>query len=271
MATERSDEQRRWDEEEEHHHWEMQEAERLEEERKAAEKASAIETMESWFLENFEDPQIHMPRDSEDQVFLYPYGGPFEAGEILHDAFSHEFDATWIVEAAERITDVGTFEWAPTSDSEYYEHPDPEDETPEPAPPQAAALTRDILDRLEQLEAAVTALPTSPNNLGHNQPPEDIGLPPYTDEDAGEITTTIAETRTALEAPAPDPVEVARLSTRFEALRAKIGPWLAKKGDLAVDKLIETSIPLIGWGYILDQFGDVSGMLRKLAQILLGG
>lgn len=251
----------------------MQEAERLEAEQREEEKASAIETMENWFHENFEDPQNQMPWDNEDQKYIYPYGGPYEPQDILHDTFKTEFDATWIAEAAERITDAGTFEWAPSSNSEYYEHPDPEDEdeTLETGSPQAVALTKDILERLEQLESAVAALPTSPANLGHNHPPDGIGLPPYTDEDAGEITTTIAETRTALEAPTPDPVEVARLSTRFEALRAKIGPWLAKKGDLAVDKLIEHSIPALTWGTVLHLFGDLSGMLKKLAQILLGG
>lgn len=248
----------------------MQEAERLEAEQREEEKASAIETMENWFHENFEDPQNQMPWDNEDQVYLYPYGGPYEPQDILHDTFKTEFDATWIVEAADRITNAGTFEWAPSSNSEYYEHPDPEEELSEPSSTQAAALTRDILDRLAQLEATVTTLPTSPTNLGHNQPPDDIGLPPYTDEDAGEIKTTIVETRAALEAPAPDPAEVTRLSTRFEALRAKIGPWLAKKGDLAVDKLIEHSISGLKWGTVLGLFSDVSGLLKKLAQVLLG-
>lgn len=272
MARDRSDEQRRWDEEEERHYWEsIEDDRRAEEERKEAEKASAIETMENWFHENFEDPQIQMPRDSEDQVFLYPYGGPYEAGDILHDTFNHEFDAAWIVEAAERITDVGTFEWAPTSNSEYYEHPKPEDETSAQSAPQIAELTRDILDRLAQLEATVAALPTSPSNLGHNQPPEDIGLPPYTDEDAGEITTAIVETRAALQAPAPDPAEVARLSTRFEVLRTKIGPWLAKKGDLAVDKLIENSIAAFTWAKAFGLVGSIVLLLKELSHSLLSG
>ena len=188
MASDRTDEERRYDAEEERHYWDSIEDERIaDEERKAAEKASAIETMENWFYEQFEDPQMEMPRDSEDQVFLYPYGGPFEAGDVLHDTFSHEFDAAWIVEAAERVTDGGTFEWAPTSNGEYYEHPEPESEQASATASQTVALTNEILDRLTQLEAVVAALPTRPAALGHNQPPEDIGLPPYTDEDAGEI------------------------------------------------------------------------------------
>lgn len=272
MGTERTDEERRRDEEEERHYWESIEDERIaEEERQEAAKASAIDTMENWFHENFEDPQIQMPRDAEDQVFLYPYGGPFEAGDVLHETFSHEFDAAWIVEAAELVEQIGTFEWAPTSESEYYDHLEPE-EGIEPSPSsQVTEIKIGILERLTQLETAVAAMPTTPANVGHNQPPEGIGLPPYTDQDASEVGAAIAETRTALQDPAPDPVELSRLSTRFEVLRAKIGPWLAKKGDLAVDKFIEHSIPALTWGGMLTLFGDVSGLLKRLAQLLLGG
>ena len=78
----------------------MQEAERLEAEQREEEKASAIETMENWFHENFEDPQNQMPWDNEDQKYIYPYGGPYEPQDILHDTFKTEFDATWIAEAA---------------------------------------------------------------------------------------------------------------------------------------------------------------------------
>ena len=272
MGRERTDEERRRDEEEERRFWESSEDERIaEKERQEAAKTSAIETMEDWFHENFEDPQIQMPRDGEEQDFLYPYGGPFEAGIVLHEAFSDEFDAAWIVQAAERVEQIGTFEWAPTSDSEYYEHPDPQDETLPPQSSQVTEITIEILDRLNRLEAAVAAMPTTPANVGHNQPPDEIGLPPYTDQDASDVGAAIAETRTALQDPAPDPVELSRLSTRYEALRAKIGPWLAKKGDQAVDKFIEHSIPALTWGGIFTLFGDVSGLLKKLVQLLLGG
>lgn len=176
MASDRTEDQKRNDDEQ-RRYWESIEGDRIAEaERKEAEKASAIEKMERWFVENFEDPQIQMPRDAEDQVFLYPYGGPFEAGDVLHDAFSHEFNTAWIVEASERIEQIGTFEWAPTSDSEYYEYPDPEEDAISALSPQATQLKDEILDQLTQLKAMVEALPTA--NFGHNAPPDEIGLPP---------------------------------------------------------------------------------------------
>lgn len=169
------------------------------------------------------------------------------------------------------VEQAGTFVWAPTSNGDYYVHPELEDETAPQLPSQAPQLTSEILDRLMQLEAAFTSLPTTPANLGHNQPPDEIGLPPYTDEDAREVRATIVETRTALLDSAPDPVELSRLSTQFECLGAKIGPWLAKKGDLVVDKLIENSITALTRNGALGLLGGVAGLLRKLAQALMGG
>jgi ribosomal protein S14 len=218
MARERSEEQRRRDaEEEEHHYWEMQEAERLEAEQKEEEKASAIETMENWFHENFEDPQNQMPWDNEDQKYIYPYGGPYEPQDILHDTFKTEFDAAWIVEAAERITDAGTFEWAPSSNSEYYEHPDPEDEdeTLEIGSPQAAALTRDILDRLEQLEGVVAAL---------------LPVRPVW---ATTIPLTTSASRPILtRTPAKSPRRSQRRARRWKRRRPILSKWRACRHDL---------------------------------------
>jgi hypothetical protein len=52
---------------------------REEEEKAAQARADAIEAMETWFFEKFEDPQVEMPRDSEEQSFIFSWGGPFEA------------------------------------------------------------------------------------------------------------------------------------------------------------------------------------------------
>ena len=67
-------ERKRWaDAEEEQHYWEAIEDEEREEEEKAAQaRADAIEAMETWFFEQFEDPQVEMPRDSEEQSFIFP-------------------------------------------------------------------------------------------------------------------------------------------------------------------------------------------------------
>ncbi|ALE15354.1 hypothetical protein AMC99_00038 [Altererythrobacter epoxidivorans] len=113
MRDEDDDRKRkRWeDAEEERHYWESIEDEKREEEEKAAQaQADAIEAMETWFFEQFEDPQVEMPRDSEEQSFIFPWGGPFEASDVLHGEFSHRFDEATIMAAVEHIERDGTVE-----------------------------------------------------------------------------------------------------------------------------------------------------------------
>ncbi|MES2056269.1 MAG: hypothetical protein V4564_10045 [Pseudomonadota bacterium] len=271
MASDEDDEKRRRDDaEEERRHWEaLEDEERAETERETERRDAAIETMETWFFEQFEDPQNETPRDGEDQAFIYVWGGPFEAPDVLHGQFGADFSESWINAAVERIERDGTTEWAPTASGDFYEHPDPEIEE-ETAPEDISAqLTRRILDRLDQLEEVVAALPGLPGNIGHNAPPSEIGLPPYPAEDAAEIATAIADTRAELGAAAPDPAKLATLSNRFERWGSKFGIWLAKKGDLATDELIKNSIKVLTWGTALSLFGEVAHELVALARHLL--
>jgi hypothetical protein len=270
MPRDRSeDEQRRYDAEEERHYWESIEDERREEEQRAAAKDSAIEKMERWFFEHFEDPQVETPRDSEDQSFIYPWGGPFEAGDVLHGAFGGEHPESWITDAAERIERDGTLEWAPISTGDFYEHPGSDIEQEEALSAAAPGqLTASALERLAALEALVANLPAFPAQLGHNGPPVEIGTPPYTEEDKFETIAAIAEARTIVEAPAPDPAELATIARRFDGWGAKIGLWLAKKGDVAVDEFVKNSVRVVIWTKAVAAFAAAAVILRELANAI---
>ena len=61
-------------------------------------------------------------------------------------------------------------------------------------PPQASFEAK-LVGELEDLKAIVEALPTTPDNMGHNQPPESIGLPPYHDEDRAVLLRTVSVVR----------------------------------------------------------------------------
>lgn len=270
MQDENDDRERRRrdDDEEERHYWEsIEDEKRAEEEREAQARTDAIEAMEKWFFEQFEDPQVEMPRDNEEQSFIYPWGGPFEAGDVLHGEFSHRFDEATIMAAVEHIERDGTVEWAPTSHGDFYEHPDSEPE--EEAEATRMELTGRILDRLDQLEAAIATMPGQPGNIGHNAPPEEIGLPPYGDEDVAEIKTAIAETRKELAQVEPDAAVLTAQSRRFEQWGKKLGLWLAKKGDLAVDEFIKNGIKAVTWASALTLFGELAHDLLALAKAVL--
>ncbi|MBW4332255.1 hypothetical protein KY084_15715 [Stakelama sp. CBK3Z-3] len=257
MAAEENDEERRRrdDAEEERHYWEsLEDARRDKEKQEAEQREAAIETMEKWFFEQFEDPQNETPRDSESQTYIYPWGGPFEASDVLHGQFSHDFDQALIDAAVERIERDGTTEWAPTSYGDYYEHPDPEQDA-EGQDATVRQLTQQVLDRLDKLEAAVAELPGRPGTIGHNVPPEEVGLPPYEEVNPTEIKTAIVEVHDVLAQDDPDPLQLVTLSRRFDGWGTKIGHWLAKKADLAVDEAVKNGMKLAAASVLLHELG----------------
>jgi len=215
MPQDEKDEARkRYDAEEERHYWEsVEDDKRAEEERQAERREAAIEEMDKWFFEQFEDPQIETPRNGEDQEYVYAWGGPFEALDVLHSQFSSDYEESWIIEAVERIERDGTTEWAPTSTGDYYEPPDPDIDDGEVVA--TAQLTAQILDRLTKLEEIVGALPGLPGNIGHNFPPDEIGLPPYSEVALVGVSGVISEARAELAQPVPDATKLVSFARRL--------------------------------------------------------
>jgi hypothetical protein len=262
------DERRRADEEEQAHYWDSVEEERRAEEAKQEARQAAVEEMVGWFHEQFEDPQVETPRDSEDDSYIYPWGGPFGASDVLYGMFREEHDEELIQQAIKSVESDGTTEWAPTSSGEYYEHPQPDDNE-SGAIPALSQLTASALERLDALEAIVAALPGVSSQIGHNAPPEAIGIPPYTDEDGHAATAAIAETRAALATQDPNPAELATLARRFDGWGTKIAAWLGKKADLAVDEAIKNSVRAFTWSQAAGAFAATAGILVELAKHLL--
>lgn len=259
---EQSPERTSLDHEEERHYWEsLEDDERKAHERRERARRAAIKVMEEWFYKHFEDPQNEMPRDHDDGDCVYPWGGPFDATNVITERFDSEYEEGWIGAVVEEIERGGTVEWAPTEYGDYYEHPEPDDVV--------ANASAEIIARLDTLEAALAELKVRPSNIGHNIPPEDIGLPPYDERDAAELRTAISHTRSELAAPAPNPVVLQRLSDRFDRLRVAVGKWLAEKADLIVDETIKSSIQAGSWAMAVTMLTDVARQISRLAEHII--
>ena len=77
------------------------------------ENADVIDLMVTWFLENFEDPDNETPYDGEEGGYLYIWGGPFDAHEILEEYF--ETASPQDRDEAVNIIEEAGYEWAPNS------------------------------------------------------------------------------------------------------------------------------------------------------------
>ena len=256
-------------EEEEAWHAEDEYRQQQAEEEEAENRASAIESMVAWFEEQFEDPQNETPYDSEDGEYVYVFGGPFDANDVLGDQFGSEYKQEWIEAAVEQVQSDGIFEWAPKTGGDYYEHPDREEDTPDVEGVSVREeITGQILEKLGALEACLAELPRAPASIGHNYPPDEIGLPPYDDESRRELEEAIVETRSEVIEPEPDQARLARAESTFRRVGTAIAKWIGAKLDLAVDEAIKATVKATAWGtvaaYALGLADDLASLIRHL-------
>lgn len=237
----KSEKSRRDWEMEEQAYYEQEESIRIaDEERIAEEREAAIESMVGWFFENFEDPQNEGHYDSEDGVYLYPYGGPFDAADIL-SSFSDDYpNEEWIKEAVERIERNGTYEWAPTSNGEFYEHPEEDIDLAD----STVASALDKSDAIKILLAKVDRLEQRLDEIvpvyGHNGPPNDIGVPPYDNEDQKQLRDLVSVVRNELSKTIPDTLILNEKSEKAASIGAKILGYAAKTADTTVQEATKT-------------------------------
>lgn len=220
-----------------------------------------VDTMVSWFFENFEDPAHGTPYDREEGGYVYIWGGPYDAREQIVDAFAGEVAGEEIEAAAKRVEADG-FLWAPNGNRIHHE----EDQDREPPPPPAgyqyltgadgayllgadgAYLLGVSHEREPQARARVSAsldelrlvleeYKRERPNLGHNNPPEPI-------EDIAEAAEQAAsEVREQLANPKPDQTVLQRACAIFSrlsvtaraALGGAFGAFVTHVGDKVVD------------------------------------
>jgi hypothetical protein len=80
---------------------------------------TAYEWLSTWFLQRYENPVESCPYESAEGGYQYIWGGPYDAGEELYNAWDGIFDATFLEIVAERLeTDHDCHEWSGVPDVE---------------------------------------------------------------------------------------------------------------------------------------------------------
>lgn len=76
--------------------------------------------MERWFKSHFENPAESTPYSSEEDRYVYLWGGPFDAGDELYNEFAGLVDEALIIQLANHLTSESD-EWAPAESTINYE------------------------------------------------------------------------------------------------------------------------------------------------------
>ena len=75
--------------------------------------------MKRWFRERYEDPGERTPYDSEEGGYIWIWGGPYEADEVLGDEFGSIVKQN-LIDSLVQALDSDCFEWAPTESEDDY-------------------------------------------------------------------------------------------------------------------------------------------------------
>jgi hypothetical protein len=222
-------------------------------------KARKREYMLHWFHRNFEDPAQETPWSSKEGGYLYIWGGPYKADEVLHEEFGALVTEELIEEVAEEVQREGIY-WAPGPDHPDHRRHEEEwreemGEEPTEATPDIDHIIREleaglvprygdgyeielrqkILERIERLKDALRIVtPPKHGQIGHNRPPPDDDTP------QAQVVTQIQAASDVLQQELkkerPDALAIAHATSK---IKSALG-YLTKKVDVAVDSFAKT-------------------------------
>jgi len=99
--------------------WRIEGDEWTSEEVRDADGDAQFDLLKAWFLERYEDPAERTPYESSEGGYIWIWGGPFDAGEVLHDEFSGIVPREVIDQVVSKLEE-NVAEWAPVeTESDY--------------------------------------------------------------------------------------------------------------------------------------------------------
>jgi hypothetical protein len=81
-------------------------------------KEEKMEIMKEWFFENYEDPVNNCPYESAEGGYIYIWGGPYGASDVLYTEFSDIIEEELIQELADELENECS-EWSAIPSSSY--------------------------------------------------------------------------------------------------------------------------------------------------------
>lgn len=215
------------------------------------EPAEQRELMIQWFFHNFEDPVNETPWDGETKEYMYIWGGPYSASDQIWEKFGDFVSESLIAEVVDEIESDGTYDWAPRSNSPFYDDGRDEEDEEAPEPPSLEIYLDEPSDRYgspQEREARVEALEAIENlrgtlqtrrpiGIGHNQPPDETEKP----EEIGELPEALQELSAELQKPNPEIRLIKRWATPLRNAVIASAKWSFKKLNGALTAVVNTA------------------------------
>lgn len=133
--------------------------------------------------------------------------------------------------------------------------------------PPYATLGAQVLQQIAETRSLLEELSTVPEQVGHNRPPAEIGLPPYSEADRDDLLEAIASAERHISSNQPANTALKAAASTLQSKAQKFSSWIVKKGDLAVDETIKWAVP-VGIGVLILQWPNLIASLKALADNL---
>ncbi len=218
-----------------------------------------VELIKDWFFENFEDPVHNTPHDSAEGGYIYIWGGPYEADDVISNVFADVASDEVIQAAVEALEDESSV-WAPSHSRVLPPEEDEGDERYQEGL-DAAALHAQMLERIDELERALESV--RPPGIGHNRPPEPLEDQPLTADDYQAIIDAISVVRSQPIEPSAMPLEAVEAASALRKVGTKISGYLdAFTIEMMKAAGAETGkwmVRLPAWGLLAKALAGASG------------
>jgi hypothetical protein len=226
-----------------------------------------------WFRAHYEDPANETPYDSEEGGYLYIWGGPYDAREVIQEEF--EGVATDdLMERAIAEIELGGWEWvrrgrgdSPAEgeltddeidafiDAAVTEVVDGEGvwpkiiAVPQTSEKEARRRLRETLDELEEeIKFLSIEVNVPPPAMGHNNPPEAIDPASaqvrQVKREIASIAETIEQIREITQRDEPSAEEVISQRNRLAKAVISVGKYVGRKIDKGIDQSINVGVVL---------------------------
>ena len=218
----------------------------------------AVEQITEWFFTNFEDPAHSTPYESAEGGYLYIWGGPYEARDIIENVFA-DTASEELIEAAVTAVEQEGHEWAPNSQRIQ----PPDDEPPDTV--DRNALHAKMLRRIAELERALDE--ASAPGIGHNHPPEPINETALDPNEQQEIHRSLDVLKTQPLIPAETAVTALEAEVgKLDGYGKRVLDWLAERADdFATEAFKEAGKEFGKWTARLAAWKVVGGLLVAAA------
>ncbi len=222
----------------------------------------AIESIRGWFFQNFEDPAESTLYESAEGGYIFIWGGPYSAQEIIEDVFFGIVSEDVIKDVVKSLA-IEAFDWAPSSGRIIYK-----DQEITRTYSDAISLYAEMQLRITGLEDALAQLTSSPG-IGHNNPPGSIDATSLSSQEVAELRDLLGTLKRQPATPVDNGAEAKAIAEKLKEKGKILGDIASTELTKETVKKAFSSVATFIAGVVLPKIVDLVGKILEWISSLI--